>query len=201
MKTINVINAALRFFITATVLFFVLFISSLFASDYVVQKGDTAYKIAQRANISIPLLEMLNGRSLQSLKVGEKVIIPPRGIDQNFLTAVAGMESNGIPESRRNSVVGDHGNAIGRYQLWTVYVDDANAWRRQHGLPTFSYTDRSNRLKSEAIVITYMLRYHKTLPVTDALRLHNGGPNWRRMPKTIAYANKAMVKFWPRGNK
>ena len=199
MKAISILDSMIRFSIVCIILFFVLFISYLFASDYVVQKGDTAYKIAQRANISIPLLEMLNGRSLQTLRVGEKVIIPPRGIDRNFLTAVAGMESNGVPESRRNSVVGDHDNAVGRYQLWTVYVDDANTWRRQHGLPQFSYTDRSNRLKSEAIVITYMLRYHKTLPVTDALRLHNGGPSWRRMPKTIAYANKAMVKFWPRG--
>lgn len=172
--------------------------SLIFADTYTVQSGDTAYKVAKKANISIPLLEMLNGRSLQILKVGEKVIIPPRGIDRNFLTAVAGMESNGIPESRRNSVVGDHGNAVGRYQLWTVYVDDVNAWRRQHGLPQFSYSDRSNRLKSEAIVITYMLRYHRSLKVTDALRLHNGGPNWRRMSKTIAYANKAMVKFWPK---
>lgn len=167
------------------------------ADTYIVKAGDTATMIATNHNISVPLLEELNGRTLTKIKIGERLIIPPRGIDNNFLAAVAAMESRGIPESRRNSAVGDHGNAIGRYQLWAVYVDDANAWRRQHGLPQFSYADRSNRLKSEAIVITYMLRYHKSLPVANALRLHNGGPGWKRMPKTAGYANKALT-FWPK---
>lgn len=169
-----------------------------FADTYVVKSGDTVRSVASAYRIHPQLLRELNGSNLSNLKVGQKLIVPQYGINSTFLSVVADMESGGIAESRRDRAVGDHGNAIGRYQLWQIYVDDVNQWRQRHGLPTFTYNDRCNRYKAEAMVVTYMLRYHKSVSVIHALRLHNGGPNWRRMSKTIAYANKAMVKFWPK---
>jgi len=201
MKNIDTPSAfhPTAFVMAALVIIFLCLLAQRATADtYTVKAGDTVARIAVARNISVPLLEELNGRALTKIKIGERLIIPPRGIDSNFLAAVAAMESNGIPEHRRDTVVGDHGNAVGRYQLWKIYVDDVNVWRRQHGLPEFSYSDRANRLKSEAMVITYMIKYHRTLPIANALRLHNGGPNWKRSLKTVNYANKAFVKFWPK---
>ena len=172
--------------------------SFTFADTYVVRSGDTVRSIASAYRIHPQLLRELNGSNLVNLRVGQKLIVPQYGINNTFLSVVASMESGGIVEFRRDVAVGDHGNAIGRYQLWKAYVDDVNQWRQRHGLPTFTYNDRCNRYKAEAMVVTYMLRYHKTASVINALRLHNGGPGWRNMKKTIAYANKAMIKFWPK---
>ena len=185
-------------FAALVIMFLVILAQKATADTYTVKAGDTVARIAAARNISVPLREELNGRTLTKIKIGERLIIPPRGIDQNFLAAVAAMESRGIPEHKRDAAVGDHGRAIGRYQLWAVYVDDVNAWRRQHRLPEFKYSDRTNRLKSEAMVVTYMIKYHQTLAIANALRLHNGGPNWRRSQKTARYANKALTNFWPK---
>jgi hypothetical protein len=91
-----------------------------------------------------------------------------------FLDAICKVESNCNP-----SAVGDNGNAIGAYQIWKGYWQDAV----QHD-PSIGgvYKDCLNKTYSEKIVRAYMDRYatERRLgrPVTDEdrARLHNGGP-------------------------
>jgi hypothetical protein len=92
----------------------------------------------------------------------------------DFLDAVCKVESNCNP-----SAIGDNGNAIGAYQIWKSYWQDAV----EHD-PSIGgvYKDCLNKAYSEKIVRAYMDRYatERRLgrPVTDEdrARMHNGGP-------------------------
>ena len=103
----------------------------------------------------------------------------------NVLTAIRTVESNNNP-----SAVGDDGNAIGVYQIWKPYWQDA---RQTSGIGGV-YNDCFDPAYADRIVRAYMKRYatEKRLgrPVTmeDIARIHNGGPN--------GYKKKSTLKYW-----
>lgn len=107
----------------------------------------------------------------------------------DLFTAIATVESNG-----NDYAVGDRGRAIGRYQLWKVYVDDVN---RIAGT-SYTYADRTDPEKALQMVKIYIGHYAaryerltgKTATDEVKARLHNGGPNGYKKGATIAYWNK-----------
>lgn len=96
-------------------------------------------------------------------------------------------------ESRNNdNAIGDGGRAVGRYQLWKVYVDDVN---RISGR-SYTYDDRCDAGKSLEMVKIYLAYYgrrYERLTGKKATweilaRIHNGGPNgWKK---------KSTKKYW-----
>lgn len=92
-----------------------------------------------------------------------------------FLFAVRLVESGNDP-----SAVGDDGNAIGAYQIWPAYWQDAVDFDASIG---GEYEDCYDTDYATLIVRTYMERYANERrlgrPVTfeDMARIHNGGPN------------------------
>ena len=106
------------------------------------------------------------------------------------LAAIRIVESNNNPDA-----VGDSGNAIGVYQIWTSYWKDATERSGIGGV----YLDCYKPDYADRIVRAYMARYANARrlgrPVTieDIARIHNGGPN--------GYKKKATLKYWEKVKK
>jgi hypothetical protein len=106
---------------------------------------------------------------------------------EDFLGALGRVESGG-----RDSAVGDGGRALGRYQIWRVYWQDAvqsspqlaGEWEHVH-----------DGVYAAKVVTAYMLRYEaaavKRGDWETLARLHNAGPSWRKKKeKTDGYWKK-----------
>jgi hypothetical protein len=96
----------------------------------------------------------------------------------DLLDAIEQVESGG-----NKNAVGDNGRAIGSFQLWKIYVDDVC---RISG-KKFCYADRLSREKSREMVKIYLEFYGKNKSFEAMARIHNGGPNGWRNPKTVKY--------------
>lgn len=107
---------------------------------------------------------------------------------EKLLSAISTVESNG-----RDDAIGDNGNAVGRYQLWEIYVDDVN---RLIGDRRFAYQDRKDPACSKIIVLCYLQHYGalyqkrtgKVATEEVLARIHNGGPR--------GYAKTATKVYW-----
>lgn len=105
----------------------------------------------------------------------------------DVLTAIRIVESNNNPRT-----VGDNGNAIGVYQIWRSYHQDAVEFSNISG----DYSDCFNPSYSDTIVRAYMRRYAterrlgRQVSQEDIARIHNGGPNGYRKSSTVKYWEK-----------
>lgn len=119
--------------------------------------------------------------------------------------AIATVESNG-----NNNAVGDNGKAVGKFQIWKVYVDDVNRICALKNMPyKFGYEDRKDPAKSVLMVkiyteyygAVYELRTGKKATAEVLARIHNGGgwqgalkpcttEYWRKVKKQIGEAKK-----------
>lgn len=103
---------------------------------------------------------------------------------ENLLRAIAIVESNNDP-----SAVGDNGNALGVYQIWNVYWQDAI----RH-IPAIGgeYVDVIDTNYARQVVIAYWDRYgHRVDYSLEGLaRIHNGGPTGFRKSATNRYWKK-----------
>lgn len=106
-----------------------------------------------------------------------------KAVRQPLLDALRMVECGDVP----NPKDGDGGKAIGPYQIWQPYWQDATEYD-----PTIGgqYEDCRDREYAEKIVTAYMRRYVPSGKWTDEriARVHNGGPSgWKR---------KSTKKYW-----
>ena len=101
----------------------------------------------------------------------------------------------GEVESRnRDTAVGDHGKAVGRYQIHVEAIEDVNRICGTNYTPE----DRSDPAKAREILEAYIAHwaahYERTQgkPATDEIRarIWNGGPNGWRRESTLPYWKK-----------
>lgn len=113
---------------------------------------------------------------------------------KDLYEAIATVESNG-----NDYAIGDNGNAVGRYQIWKIYVDDVNRiCKLLRNKKQYTYADRTNPVKSLEMVKIYTWFYAKRYErltgkkATDEIkaRIHNGGLNGWKKTATIKYWNK-----------
>jgi len=105
--------------------------------------------------------------------------------ENRFLDRLRWQESGGyVSDEERALSVGDTGRAIGPYQIWPIYVEQANKLRKEKGdNREFSLNDRTNRAKSEEIIDTvmpWMVNNFKKAKgrnptETEMARLHHSG--------------------------
>lgn len=99
------------------------------------------------------------------------------------MEAIRQVESGGNP-----NLVGDNGKAIGSYQIWRVYWQDAVEHDKSIG---GKYEDCKKDWYAERIVVAYWNRYAPKNATDEQLaRIHNGGPKGHKSAKTIKYWNK-----------
>ncbi|MBC8442587.1 MAG: hypothetical protein H8D80_00190 [Proteobacteria bacterium] len=122
-----------------------------------------------------------------NLVLSEQTLPPAGGMD-DFLQAIGQIESN-----NKDDAVGDGGNAIGRYQIWKIYWQDAVEFDPSIG---GEYEDVTDPDYAARVVLAYLRRYatKKRLghepTFEDMARIHNGGPNGYKKDATIKYWNK-----------
>ena len=111
------------------------------------------------------------------------------------LDAIRQVETGGSPDEGRGAT-GDRGRAIGPYQIWKIYWQDA-------AVPGRNYSECLNDKElSEQVVQRYMERYARDSlrrlqagvgSLDDVLRIariHNGGPAGDRKQSTLRYSRK-----------
>ena len=122
------------------------------------------------------------------------MLCPMYSYSTELLNAIACIESN-----CDDAAVGDGGEAVGRYQIHKIYVDDVN---RIAGT-SYSYDDRYDPVKSKQMVIIYLTHYGdfytrvtgKTPTAEVLARIHNGGPYGYRKKETTKYWNKVKKRI------
>ena len=118
--------------------------------------------------------------------IGKILVITIALSQQNLLDAICQVESN-----CQSDVIGDDGRAIGPYQIWYPYWQDAVEYDSSIG---GSYADCVNKEYSERIIKAYWKRYAtekrigRAVTDQDRARIHNGGPN--------GYKKSGTLKFW-----
>lgn len=113
----------------------------------------------------------------------------------DLLDAIEWVESKGDADA-----VGEDGE-IGAYQITKQYVDDVNRiiidnrWR----IATFSYKDRSDKVKSREMVKIYIEywggMYMDSWKLEKYARIHNGGPDGWKKESTLPYWEKVKARL------
>ena len=100
-----------------------------------------------------------------------------------FLAALRQIES-----SSDDQAVGDNGKAIGGFQIWRDYWQDAVGYDKTiRG----KYENCFNRNYAERIVVAYLNRYAPEGASWETLaRIHNGGPKGYKIKATEPYWQK-----------
>lgn len=105
-----------------------------------------------------------------------------------FIKALHMTEASG----RMNPPDGDDGRAIGPFQIWKAYWQDAVQFDKSIG---GKYEDCRNYDYARKVVDAYLRRYGRQFLAQgnwEALaRIHNGGPQGYRNPNTAKYWRKA----------
>lgn len=105
-----------------------------------------------------------------------------------LLDAMYAVESN-----RGKITVGDNGKAIGPYQIWREYWQDAVEWDKTIG---GKYEDCMNKAYSEKIIRAYWARYApKSATIEQLARIHNGGPKGHTRTATLKYWKKIVKEM------
>ncbi len=90
---------------------------------------------------------------------------------ETLLDAIEQVESGGISDK-----VGDSGRAIGAYQIWKIYVDDANRILTLQGKgKRYTYEDRWDKGKSREMTAIVIQHYGKG-DIETMARAHNCPP-------------------------
>ena len=114
--------------------------------------------------------------------------VPPSVPTDRLLDAMYTVESG-----RGKNLIGDGGKAIGPYQIWEEYWQDAVEYDPSIG---GSYCDCMDKAYSERIVWAYWCRYApKGASVEQLARIHNGGSMGYKNAKTVAYWKKIKSKL------
>ena len=99
---------------------------------------------------------------------------------ERLLEAIKQVESRGNPNA-----VGDNGRAIGPFQIWKSYWQDAVEHDKNIG---GRYEDCKNEDYARRIVLAYWDRYAPADATDEQLaRLHNGGPKGHKLKATLKY--------------
>ncbi len=107
-----------------------------------------------------------------------------------FLDAIQKVETGS--QKNPNNAVGDNGKALGAYQIWYDYWQDAVEHRPE--LKARGYAAVKDPMYAREIIKAYMARYApKNATWEDMARIHNGGPK--------GHLKKATVKYWTKVQK
>lgn len=112
-------------------------------------------------------------------------------LDERFVKALHFVEAS----SKMNPPDGDSGKAIGPFQIWRAYWQDAVEYDPSIG---GVYDNCRDYNYAKKVVTAYMNRYAKSAILSNDFetlaRLHNGGPSWKKRPIAVVSTGK----YWTR---
>ena len=124
---------------------------------------------------------------ITSLLIACAVCVPPppsADVDR-ILDAIRTVETGGCKNP--SAAIGDNGKAIGPFQIWRAYWQDAVEYDPSIG---GTYADCKSRAYSQKIVVAYLSRYAPNWEPQTVARIHNGGPKGHRRSSTLSYYAK-----------
>jgi hypothetical protein len=98
-----------------------------------------------------------------------------------LLDVLASVESGNNP-----SAVGDHGHALGLYQIHRAYWEEST---QRLGVD-WPFSQAFDPDKARCVVRAYLLHHGCGRTLLDVARIHNGGPNGYRRRSTLGYARR-----------
>lgn len=90
---------------------------------------------------------------------------------ERMVNAISKVESN-----HNDNAVNNKTNALGRYQMLKIYVDDVN---RIIGKKKYKYSDRKNPKKAREMFDIYQHHYNPEKDIDKAIILHRGKKSWK----------------------
>ena len=111
---------------------------------------------------------------------------------EKLIKAIIQVESQGNPNAKSKD-----GSCVGILQIKKILVDECNRIQKlKKNKERFAYSDRYNIEKSKKMFDIIQKYYNKTHNIEIAIRLWNGGCNWRkRIKATQPYYEKVMREF------
>jgi hypothetical protein len=113
-------------------------------------------------------------------------------VDRSFCSKKQGFEDildaiEFVESGNRPSVTGDGGKAVGAYQIWPVYLRDANRISGRH----YTLQDRLDRDKSREMTRIVLTHYGKDVPLDKIAAIHIS-PSNRDLdrPAAVEYLRK-----------
>lgn len=100
----------------------------------------------------------------------------PHALPKNFIYALHMVETGG----RLGPILGDHGHALGPFQIHKRYWQDAHV--------SGSYSQCADYNYSVMVITSYLNRYAPNFNCDTLARVHNGGPR--------GYKRKSTLKYW-----
>ena len=109
--------------------------------------------------------------------------------DSDFIRAIGQIESKNI-----DSLIGDYGRAIGRYQIHDICVTGSGL----KDLLNYQHKDMEDSVKAEHVFwaamgvhcYTYAQKHRKYPTYEELARMWNGGPNGYKKESTLGYLKK-----------
>ena len=145
---------------------------------------------------------------IASILIAAAIAAPPPAdyTWREALDAIREVETGGEPNGGIGAK-GDNGNALGPYQIWPAYHQDAA--ERDKTLTSYR-SCLGSKSYSERVVRAYMHRYSRAAllrlergagtlaDVERVARVHNGGPRGHRKKATAGYWRKVRGHLAPR---
>lgn len=105
-----------------------------------------------------------------------------------LLDAICAVESNGKADA-----IGDHGKAVGAYQIHPAVVADVNRLTGSR----YTLADRLDPAKSRDMCRAYLAHYGERAGGTDEAhaRTWNGGPKGAKKAATVAYWRRVKARL------
>ena len=121
---------------------------------------------------------------------------PPAGFNAApILDAIEAVETGGHADPA--NAIGDGGKAIGPYQIWATYWQDAVEHDPSLVANGETYDSVRDRAYARRVVMAYWSRYAKSWDAETLARIHNGGPNGATKRATLGYWGKVKAKLGP----
>ena len=143
-------------------------ITTTFAAEIVVNKGDTLNSIANANCTTVQEILNLNPeiKNPNKIQIGQKIQIPDLDVDRLF-SAFVYVESRGD-----DSAVGDNGKAVGPLQMWPIMVDECNRLADT----AYTYEDRKDRSKCKEM-FSLLMQHKGVKTVNQAIKVWNPRSN------------------------
>ncbi len=127
----------------------------------------------------------------------------PMWANQDFLLALRSQETGlDATDQQRINAVGDKGRAVGPYQIWPIYLEQANKLIDKNAKP-FTLDDRKDIKRSEemiGVVLPWLSqqfekKYKRKPTMTELAKLHNAGSMGSfNTPKNMVYGSEFSEK-------
>lgn len=155
------------------------------------------YKMGKKILITLLFALLSTSANLEKVYVVKNVAEEENVNWNKLIYSIIQVESSG-----NEKAISKDGTCVGAMQIKKIVVDDCNEYLEMKGVDRrYEYDDRYSIKKSIEMFNLIQERYNKELDLLEAIRIWNGGCNWRNgKHDTRPYVAK-VLKLYNKTNK